>query len=130
LRADERRITDWLPTCDVSAHAGQGKQVSPPAVSSQAEFFAPSPEGYCVHAARDILEARGQTRRWRRGGLAMTRKMSDDPKRWREQAEKARRHAEQVSSPEIKQMMLELKLNYEHLARRAEKRLRKSRTSK
>ena len=60
----------------------------------------------------------------------MTRKSSDDPKHWREQAEKARGHAEKVSSPEIKQMMLELKAKYEHLARRAEKRLSKSRTSK
>jgi hypothetical protein len=72
---------------------------------------------------------------WKQDGLAMTKKtttkkMIDNPKRWREQAEKARRHAEQVSSPEIRQMMLELKRNYEHLARRAEKRLNKAKSSK
>jgi hypothetical protein len=59
-----------------------------------------------------------------------TKKLSGNPKRWRERAEKARRHAAQVSSPEIRQMMLELKRDYEHLARRAEKQLNKSKSSK
>jgi hypothetical protein len=84
-----------------------------------------------VHVSRDILEAGIGS--WKRDGSAMTKKtttkkLSDNPKRWRAQAEKARRHAEQVSSPEIRQMMLELKRSYERLARRAEKRLNKSKS--
>jgi hypothetical protein len=48
----------------------------------------------------------------------------NDPKHWRERAEKARAHAEQMSDPEARQTMLEIAEDYEKLARRAEQRLK------
>jgi hypothetical protein len=52
----------------------------------------------------------------------MTRSIRDDPKHWLERAAKARLHAEQMSDPESKRMMLGIAKNYEGLARRAEQR--------
>jgi hypothetical protein len=48
----------------------------------------------------------------------------NDPKHWRERAEKARAHAEQMSDLEARQTMLEIAEDYEKLARRAEQRLK------
>jgi hypothetical protein len=48
----------------------------------------------------------------------------NDPRHWRERAEKARAHAEQMSDPEARQTMLEIAEDYEKLARRAEQRLK------
>ena len=47
-----------------------------------------------------------------------------DPKHWRERAEKARVHAEQLTDPDSKGRMLRIAEDYEELAKRAEKRLR------
>jgi len=74
--------------------------------------------------------------RFRRGGAGtsnastMADMPKDDPKYWRNQAKKARAHAEKVADPDLKRKMTELAENYEHLARRAEQRLRKSAKSK
>jgi hypothetical protein len=57
-------------------------------------------------------------------------KSRDDPKHWRNQAKKARAHAEKVADPDLKRMMIALAENYEHLVRRPEQRLRKSAKSK
>jgi hypothetical protein len=54
----------------------------------------------------------------------MTNNLRDDPKHWLDRAAKARVHAEQMSDPESKRMMLAK--NYEGLARRAEQRLAES----
>jgi hypothetical protein len=50
----------------------------------------------------------------------------NDPKHWRERAEEARVHAEQITDPESKQAMLRIAEDYEKLAKRAEERLRNS----
>jgi hypothetical protein len=47
----------------------------------------------------------------------------NDPKHWRERAEEARVHAEQVTDDEPKKMMLRIADDYEELAGRAERRL-------
>jgi hypothetical protein len=57
------------------------------------------------------------------GGLSMTNNSRDDPKHWLDRAAKARVHAEQISGPESKRMMLGIAENYESLARQAEERL-------
>jgi len=54
----------------------------------------------------------------------------NDPKHWRERAEEARVHAEQISDPESKRMMLKIAEDYEKLAKRAEERLNASQQSK
>ena len=48
----------------------------------------------------------------------------NDPKHWRERAEEARVHAEQLSHPEAQRMMFEVASGYERLAQKAEERLR------
>jgi DNA-binding ferritin-like protein len=50
----------------------------------------------------------------------------NDPKHWRKRAEEARIHAEQLTDPEARRMMLEIAEDYETLAKRAEQRLRNS----
>ena len=50
----------------------------------------------------------------------------NDPKHWRERAEEARVHAEQLTDPESKKTMLTIAEDYEKLAKRAEERLRNS----
>jgi len=47
----------------------------------------------------------------------------NDPKHWRERAEEARRHAEQMADAEAKRTMLGIADSYEQLARKAEARL-------
>jgi hypothetical protein len=47
----------------------------------------------------------------------------NDPEHWRERAEEARVHAEQLTDPEAKQTMLNIADDYEKLAQRAERRL-------
>jgi hypothetical protein len=54
----------------------------------------------------------------------MTKNSRDDPKHWLDRAAKARVHAEQISGPESKRMMLGIAENYETLARQAEQRFR------
>jgi hypothetical protein len=60
------------------------------------------------------------------GGVAMTNNLRDDPKHWRDHAERARVHAEQMSDPESKRTMLGIAAGYESLSRRADQRLRDS----
>ena len=47
----------------------------------------------------------------------------NDPTHWRERAEEARAHAQQMTDPEAKRMMLTIAEDYEKLARRAQDRL-------
>jgi molecular chaperone GrpE (heat shock protein) len=49
----------------------------------------------------------------------------NDPKHWREHAKEARTQAEQITDPASKRKMLRIAADYEELARRAERRLRK-----
>ena len=48
----------------------------------------------------------------------------NDPKHWRERAEEARIHAEQMNDLESKKAMLRIAEDYEKLAKRAEQRIR------
>ena len=48
----------------------------------------------------------------------------NDPKHWRERAEEARVHAEQMNDPESKKAVLRIAEDYEKLAKRAEQRIR------
>ena len=48
----------------------------------------------------------------------------NDPKHWRERAEEARAHAEQISDEIARKTMLKIVEDYEKLAQRAENRLR------
>jgi hypothetical protein len=50
----------------------------------------------------------------------------NDPKHWRQRAEEARVHAEQMKDPVAKRMMLQIVEDYEKLAKRAEERLKSS----
>src|SRR5262249_12456262 len=50
----------------------------------------------------------------------------NDPKHWRERAQEARVHPEQITDPESKKAMLRIAEDYEKLAKRAEERLRNS----
>jgi hypothetical protein len=52
----------------------------------------------------------------------------NDPKHWRERAEQARVHAEQISDPKSRKTMLKIAADYDELARRAEKRLAAKKT--
>jgi hypothetical protein len=47
----------------------------------------------------------------------------NDPSHWRERAQEARTHAQQMTDPEAKRMMLAIAEDYEKLARRAQERL-------
>jgi len=49
----------------------------------------------------------------------------NDPKLWRERAEEARTKAEEITDPDSKRRMLRLARDYEELARRAERRLKR-----
>ena len=59
------------------------------------------------------------------GGIwrVMPYRSFNDPKHWRERAKEARAHAQQMTDPEAKRMMLEIAEDYEKLARRAQERL-------
>ncbi len=59
------------------------------------------------------------------GGIwrVMPYRSFNDPKHWRERAEEARAHAQQMTDPEAKRMMLAIAEDYEKLARRAQERL-------
>jgi hypothetical protein len=46
----------------------------------------------------------------------------NDVKHWQDRAEEARIHAEQISDPEAKRMMLRIAADYEKIARRAAER--------
>ncbi len=46
----------------------------------------------------------------------------DNAKHWRDRADEARVHAEQLTDPEAKRMMLGIAESYERLAHRAERR--------
>jgi hypothetical protein len=48
----------------------------------------------------------------------------DDPQHWLDRAEKARKHAEQMSDRESKRMMMGIAESYENLGGRAAQRLR------
>jgi hypothetical protein len=48
----------------------------------------------------------------------------NDPKHWRERAEEARVHAEQITDEKSKKMILRIAEDYDELARRAERRLK------
>ena len=50
----------------------------------------------------------------------------NDPKHWRERAEEARVHAEQLTDEKAKKAMLRIASDYEELARRAERRLKQA----
>ena len=56
----------------------------------------------------------------------MTTNLVTNPQRWRDRAEKARVHAQQMIEPVSKGMMVEVAEHYESLARRAGKRLLQS----
>jgi O-methyltransferase involved in polyketide biosynthesis len=60
----------------------------------------------------------------------MTDKLFNNSRHWRNRAEEARKHAELISDPVAKRMMLEIVEGYEHLAQRAEQRLRHPTKSK
>jgi hypothetical protein len=50
----------------------------------------------------------------------------NDPKHWRELAEKTRVRAEQMNDPDAKRKTLRLAADYEELAKHAERRLKKA----
>jgi hypothetical protein len=50
--------------------------------------------------------------------------LMNDPKHWRDRAEEARSHADDMNDPEAKRQMLEIARGYDRLAERAEERLR------
>jgi hypothetical protein len=54
----------------------------------------------------------------------------NDPKHWRERAEKARAVAGEMTDRDAKRKMLRIAQDYEELARRAERRLRASKNSR
>jgi hypothetical protein len=56
----------------------------------------------------------------------MTTNVVPNPQHWRDRAEKARAHAERMSEPASKRMVIEVAEHYESLVRRAGKRLLKS----
>jgi hypothetical protein len=53
----------------------------------------------------------------------------NDPKYWRDRAEETRTHAEQMRDPNSRRRMLRIAEDYEELAKRAERRLKKSKNS-
>jgi len=73
-----------------------------------------------------ILEAWEQKQQ-RGGSLAMN---SDDPQNWRARAEEVRMVAGQVFNLESRRTLLEIADSYEHMAVRAEQRLRDAENSK
>jgi hypothetical protein len=50
----------------------------------------------------------------------------NDPKHWRERAEEARVHAEEMFDPEARKARLRIAGDYDELARRAERRLKQA----
>ena len=56
----------------------------------------------------------------------MTQRLIDDAQHWRDRAEEARTHAEQMNDADARMMMLGTAESYEKLARRAEERAQKS----
>jgi hypothetical protein len=64
------------------------------------------------------------------GIAAMPDYSFNDPKHWRDRAEQARAHAEQMTDREAKQTMLGIAEDYEKLAQRAEERLKSPPQSK
>jgi hypothetical protein len=54
----------------------------------------------------------------------------NNPRHWRERAEEARAHAEQMADAEARHTMLLISAGYDRLADRAEQRLRGSEKSK
>jgi O-methyltransferase involved in polyketide biosynthesis len=54
----------------------------------------------------------------------MPDKLFNNVQHWRDRAEESRKHAELISDPVAKRLMLEIVEGYEHLAQRAEQRLR------
>jgi len=55
----------------------------------------------------------------------MAKVPTNDPKHWRERGEEARTVADDTTDPDSKRRMLRISDDYEELARRAEKRLKK-----
>ena len=53
----------------------------------------------------------------------------NDPKYWRDRAEETRTRAEQMHDPNSRRRMLRIAEDYEELAKRAERRLKKSKNS-
>jgi hypothetical protein len=52
----------------------------------------------------------------------MSLELLNDAKHWQDRAEEARMHAEQLTDPEAKRMMLDIAKSYDKLAARAEER--------
>lgn len=52
----------------------------------------------------------------------MSLELLNNAKHWRDRAEEARLHAEQLTDPEAKRMMLDIAKSYDKLAARAEER--------
>jgi hypothetical protein len=57
----------------------------------------------------------------------MTARLINDPQHWRDRAEEARAHADEMNDPEAKRQMLEIARGYDRLAERAEERSRDKR---
>ena len=58
----------------------------------------------------------------------MTARLINDPTHWRDRAEEARAHADEMNDPEATRQMLEVARGYDRLAERAEERSRGQRT--
>ena len=56
----------------------------------------------------------------------MSGDLMNNAQHWRDRAEEARAHAEQMNDPEAKRQMFEIAAGYERLAERAERRLREA----
>jgi hypothetical protein len=51
----------------------------------------------------------------------------DNPKHWRDRAEEARVQAEQMSTEDTRRMMLQIAVDYDHMAERAVQRIAEGR---
>jgi cell division protease FtsH len=78
--------------------------------------------GVWIYLSRQLRSAS-----WRRGTISA--RLLEDPKYGHERADEARAVAEKLADPESKRRMLEIADSYEHLALRAEERLRDSEKS-